>query len=61
MSECGVRTFVLTLFLCCIPIALATVLSGNSTVVDISSFAPGIYFVRINKGSVVYTGRFIRN
>lgn len=42
-------------------VSSTTVLSGNSTVVDISSFAPGIYFVRVNKGSVVLTGKFIRN
>lgn len=39
----------------------STVLSGNSAVVDISGFANGIYFVRVNKGSVVLTGKFIRN
>lgn len=42
-------------------VSTSTVLSGNSTVVDISSFAPGIYFVRVNKGSVVLTAKFIRN
>ena len=39
----------------------STVLSGNSSVVDVSSLAQGIYFVRVNKGSVVLTGKFIRN
>ncbi len=39
----------------------STVLSGNSAVIDISNFANGIYFVRVNKGSVVLTGKFIRN
>lgn len=39
----------------------STVLSGNSAVVDTSDFSKGIYFVRINKGSVVLTGKFIRN
>ncbi len=38
----------------------STVLSGNSAVVDVSQFASGIYFVRVNKGSVVLTGKFIR-
>jgi hypothetical protein len=39
----------------------STVLSGNSAVVDVSKFTSGIYFVRVNKGSVVLTGKFIRN
>jgi hypothetical protein len=37
------------------------VISGNSVVVDVSSLPEGIYFVRVNKGSVVLTGKFIRN
>lgn len=39
----------------------STVLSGNSAVVDISDLSSGIFFVRVNKGSVVLTGKFIRN
>jgi hypothetical protein len=39
----------------------ATVLSGNSVVVPTQDLAPGVYFVRVNKGSVVLTGKFIRN
>jgi hypothetical protein len=39
----------------------STVLSGNSAVVDISNLPAGIYFVRVNKGSVVLSGKFIRS
>lgn len=39
----------------------ATVLSGNSVVVNTEDLAAGVYFVRVNKGSVVLSGRFIRN
>lgn len=38
----------------------ATVLSGNSSIINTSDLAPGVYFVRVNKGSVVLTGKFIR-
>lgn len=38
-----------------------TVLSGNSVMVATDDLAPGVYFVRVNKGSVVLTGKFIRN
>lgn len=37
------------------------VLSGNSVVVNTSDLPGGVYFVRVNKGSVVLTGKFVRN
>ncbi len=37
-----------------------SVLSGNSVIVNTSDLAAGVYFVRINKGSVVLTSKFIR-
>ena len=39
----------------------SSVLSGNSAMIDISDLASGVYFVRVNKGSVVLTGKFIHN
>lgn len=39
----------------------STVISGNSSMVDVSDLAAGLYFVRVNKGSIVLTGKFIRN
>lgn len=39
----------------------SNVVSGNSVVINTSDLAAGVYFVRVNKGSVVLTGKFIRN
>lgn len=39
----------------------STVLSGNSVVISTNDLAAGVYFVRVNKGSVVLSGKFIRN
>ncbi|HTF06487.1 MAG TPA: T9SS type A sorting domain-containing protein [Bacteroidia bacterium] len=39
----------------------AMVLSGNSVIVNTSNLAAGVYFVRVNKGSVVLMSKFVRN
>lgn len=42
-------------------VATSNVLSGNSVMINTSNLSAGLYFVRVNKGSVVLTGKFIRN
>jgi len=39
----------------------ATVLSGNSVMINTSELPSAVYFVRVNKGSAVLTGRFVKN
>lgn len=42
-------------------VSTTTVLSGNSVMISTSDLSSGVYFVRVNKGSSVLTGRFVKN